>query len=111
MVEYEPVWRTPLCNTFRNHKIYAPPAPASGAILLSALGTLDFLATKGGPTDVAEAHDTIEALRLAYGQRTLLGDPAFVDDAVQHAWLTEKAGRERAQRVGEATREPGFYLA
>lgn len=116
MVEYKPVWGEPLSTQFRGHTVYAPRTPASGGILLSALGTLNALPPPeptASVTDAEEAHRTIEALRMAYGQRTLLGDPAFVPgmDEVQAALVTEEAGRARAAKVGDKTHPPEFYLA
>lgn len=131
MPGYQPIWREPLVGKYGEYEVYAPPAPASGGILLSALGTLDVLekkgdgsvngaangtanGTDGASTDSDRAtHNLIEALRLAYGQRVLLGDPAYVPglEGVQAAWLAPGAAEERAAKIRETTREPAFYLA
>jgi gamma-glutamyltranspeptidase/glutathione hydrolase len=114
---YQPIWREPLSATYGGFTVYAPPAPASGAVLLSALQTLDIIAPPPAAskdiTEVETAHKTVEALRLAYGQRNLIGDPAFVPglDTLQAKWLAPGAAKERAARVGDKTNNPEFYLA
>ncbi|BEI79502.1 hypothetical protein CcaverHIS002_0100310 [Cutaneotrichosporon cavernicola] len=103
--KYTPVNREPLSTTFRGHEVFSVPAPASGAALLGALKTLDsFPLSK--PLSVEDEHVTVEAMRLAFGARTELGDPAYVPvDAVQAAML-----RGAADRVQEKTQAPEYYL-
>lgn len=105
MEDYAPIHRKPISTTFRGHEVYSIPAPGSGATLLSALSTLEaFPLTQ--PLSVLDEHTTAEAMRLAFGQRTQLGDPAFVPglDAFQ-AQMTKGA----AKRVGDKTREVEYY--
>ncbi|KAL0252796.1 gamma-glutamyltransferase [Cryptococcus tetragattii IND107] len=108
---YKVKWREPLSTKFKNYTLYAPPAPASGAIWLSVMGMLSQfeLAGYGSVTDL---HRLTEALRLAYGQRTALGDPAYVDgvEDKQRDWLTEERIKDRAAMIDEnETKEPDYY--
>ncbi|TXT13684.1 hypothetical protein VHUM_01051 [Vanrija humicola] len=108
---YSVQWAKPLVGSYRGHRVITPGAPASGAILLSALGTLDALPP---PKEGAEAglHATVEALRWAYGARLLLGDPDFVPglEGVQADLIAPAAGAERAAKIGEKTEKPETYL-
>ncbi|EER27095.1 hypothetical protein D8B26_002739 [Coccidioides posadasii str. Silveira] len=65
---------------YRGFKVTSTSAPSSGAILLSTLNILegydDFFAQ--GTTDLS-THRLDEAIRFAYGQRTHMGDPRFVE--------------------------------
>lgn len=109
--DYTVQWSKPLVGSYRGHKVITPGAPASGAILLSALSTLDALPK---PKEGAEAdlHSTIEALRWAYGARLLLGDPDHVPGLgeVQAGLISPAAGRERAGKIGDKTNKPEVYL-
>ncbi|WWD17920.1 gamma-glutamyltransferase [Kwoniella shandongensis] len=108
---YRVNWNTPLSIKYRDCTLWAPPAPASGAIWLSAMGILShFEPTESG--SVTDLHRLTEALRLAYGQRTALGDPAYVPglEEKQRSWLTPEALRQRASMISdEKTQEPDYY--
>ncbi|ORY34735.1 gamma-glutamyltranspeptidase [Naematelia encephala] len=109
--DYKPQWNTPLSAKYRGNTLWAPPAPASGAIWLSAMGTLaHFEPTTSG--SVLDLHRLTEVLRLAYGQRTQLGDPAFVPglDERQRQWISAESVAERAKMVDDSkTFPPDYY--
>ena len=64
MIAYKPVWRKALTTPYRDYQLWAPPAPASGAIWLSAMGTLShFKPDVSGST--LDTHHLIEALRVS----------------------------------------------
>ncbi|ODO11948.1 gamma-glutamyltransferase [Cryptococcus amylolentus CBS 6273] len=108
---YKPIWREALSTKYKGFTLYAPPAPASGAIWLSAMSMLSRFEPEGYGT-VTDLHRLTEALRLAYGQRTALGDPAFVDDAEenQKEWLTEEYIERRKGMIDDKeTKDPDYY--
>lgn len=65
VIDYKVKWREPLSTKFKNYTLYAPPAPASGAIWLSVMGMLSQfeLAGYGSVTDL---HRLTEALRVRF---------------------------------------------
>ena len=79
--------------------------------MLCALGILEHFDMPGPPTATSDAHRTAEALRFAYGARTQLGDPGFVDCAAAQDDMVSREGAEkRAKRVEENTHNPKEYL-
>ncbi|WVW82272.1 gamma-glutamyltransferase [Kwoniella bestiolae CBS 10118] len=108
--DYKVEWNQPLSIPYKDHTIYAPPAPASGAIFLSAMGMLSHFESKGEGS-VDDLHVLTESLRLAYGQRTALGDPNYVPGLVdkQLSWLTPEAIHTRSKLITEKTHEPDYY--
>ncbi|MFC3608254.1 gamma-glutamyltransferase [Stutzerimonas tarimensis] len=80
LASYRTVEREPLQFKLRSGQtlISAPPPSAGGLILAQSLGLLERLDWhRAGPLE--EAHLVIEALRRAYRDRSLLGDPDFVE--------------------------------
>ncbi|KAK6393785.1 hypothetical protein LTR65_002162 [Meristemomyces frigidus] len=72
--------RPPASIDYRGYKIRSGSAPSSGTVAMSVMKIIE------GYTDIGEAstlnlstHLFDEALRFAYGQRTELADPSFVD--------------------------------
>ncbi|KAM0721925.1 hypothetical protein Q7P37_002850 [Cladosporium fusiforme] len=72
--------RDPAAITYRDYKIHSCSAPSSGTVAMSAMKIIE------GYPDIGEAatvnlstHRFDEALRFAYGQRSELGDPSFVE--------------------------------
>lgn len=106
LATYKPIWRLPLKADYRGYTVYAPPAPASGGVFLGALNALSHFEL-GNPGSIEDEHLMTEALRLAYGARTELGDPAFVDCSVETGWLS---GRGWSDKMTDKTHEPGYYL-
>ncbi|PHH83181.1 hypothetical protein CDD82_3228 [Ophiocordyceps australis] len=70
---------------FRDVDLFTVGAPASGAVSLSILKTLEQYSHDGSDTRDANLtlHRFTEAMRFGYAARTDLADPDFVDDARQ----------------------------
>lgn len=106
--DYQPVWRDPISSTYRGYKVTSVSAPASGAVLLSALGTMNEFALNDAGSE-HDNHITIEALRLAYGERTALGDPAFVKDTKETEKIMLADPKAKAQFIKNDTQDPEAY--
>lgn len=63
-IEYTPIWREPISLNYGGNTLWTVPAPASGAIWLSAMGTLgQFDPAPAG--SVLDYHRVTEALRVS----------------------------------------------
>ncbi|TIC96988.1 Gamma-glutamyltransferase [Colletotrichum higginsianum] len=76
---YKVVTRPSLSISYRGHRLVSVGSPASGAVCLNTLKIME----QFDPSESADTHLGVhrfdEALRFAYGARSLLGDPDFVD--------------------------------
>ncbi|KAJ6000862.1 Gamma-glutamyltransferase [Penicillium waksmanii] len=96
--------REPLQIDYRGWKITSTSAPSSGPVTLSTLkiveGYDDFFSP--GMTNLS-THRMDEAMRFAYGQRTLLGDPSFVQgvDEYQKRMISDNTSREICSRISD----------
>lgn len=91
LANYTVAIREPMNITYRGYKIHGCSAPSSGAVGLSIMKIIEGYPTIGQAATVNEStHIFDEALRFAYGQRSELGDPLFVDDmdVYQHQMLS-----------------------
>lgn len=81
--EYEVITRTPLRVQMADQRelISAPPPSAGGIALAQSLSMLQQLPWREAGK-IQRAHFVIEALRRAYRDRVLLGDPDFVPNPV-----------------------------
>lgn len=77
--------RDPASISYRDFKIHSCSAPSSGVVAMSAMKIIE------GYSDIGEAatlnlstHRFDEALRFAYGQRSELGDPSFVEGLTEY---------------------------
>jgi len=89
---YKPIWRTPICGSFRQAQICSMPPPSSGGVhllqILNIIGDTDLKSQGWHHPDVL--HLMAEAMRVAYADRSeYLGDPDFVKVPVKQ--LTSRA--------------------
>lgn len=84
LAEYQTVERAPLRFQLADGRelIGAPPPSAGGVILAQSLGMLEHLSWRDA-APVQRSHLVVEALRRAYRDRGLLGDPDFVRAPLQ----------------------------
>lgn len=64
-IDYKLKWREHLSTKFKDYTLYAPPAPASGAIWLSVMGMLSQF-EPAGYGSVTDLHRLTEALRVCF---------------------------------------------
>ena len=76
---YEVVSRTPVEIKYRDFKLQACGAPASGAVALSVLKILETYKDFGEDHHLS-THRMDEAIRFGYGKRASFGDPDFIDE-------------------------------
>ena len=102
---FTPLWKRPLCGTYRERVVLSAPPPQSGMQILQTLNLLEphDLAALGHPSRSAAAfHVLASALRAATIDRmAYLGDPAHVE--VPAAGLVSKGyARDRADAASSA---------
>ena len=87
--------RKPAEINYRGYKLTATSAPSGGVVALSALNIANGFDEFGDPAAInLTTHRLDEAIRFAYGQRTELGDPLYVDglDAYQASMESNATG-------------------
>lgn len=97
---YKPIWRTPVCGTFRQARVCSMPPPSSGGVhllqILNIIGATDFKSSGWHNPNVL--HLMVEAMRIAYADRSqYLGDPDFVKVPVQQLISPEYAAQRRQE--------------
>ncbi|KAJ2007866.1 hypothetical protein H4R26_000534 [Coemansia thaxteri] len=76
---YAAVDRKPLESYYHGRKVISGSPPTSGSVLLSMLNVIEgYTMAMDGPTAV-NYHRIVEAMKHGAAQRTLLGDPSYVD--------------------------------
>ncbi|UKZ83985.1 hypothetical protein TrVFT333_011801 [Trichoderma virens FT-333] len=96
--------REPLHINYRGYKLTSTSAPSSGAVALSALNTVSGYSGFNDPAQVnLTTHRLDEAIRFAYGQRTELGDPSFVDgiDKYTKEMIAPATGAEIRSKISD----------
>ncbi|KAK7734429.1 hypothetical protein SLS57_000123 [Botryosphaeria dothidea] len=70
----------PVSINYRGYKLTSGGAPSGGVVALSALKIVEGYEDFGDPASInLTTHRLDEAIRFAYGERTELGDPDFVE--------------------------------
>lgn len=105
--------REPAVITYRGHKVTSCSAPAGGVVALSALKVMDGYDGFDDPAAVnLTTHRMDESMRWAYGLRTELGDPSFLDglDAYQQQMVSDAAAAEIRAKISDArTQNVSWY--
>lgn len=92
-------------TTYRGYNLHSVSAPASGAVALSVMKIIEGYPDIGTPTALnLSTHRLDEAFRFGYGQRTELGDPAFVPgmDAYQASMLNASTAAYIRTRISDS---------
>ncbi|KAI0140430.1 gamma-glutamyltransferase 1 [Xylariaceae sp. FL1272] len=98
--------RKPSQIKYRGHKLTACSAPSGGIVVASALKIVDGYEGFGDPAALnLTTHRIDEAMRFAYGQRSELGDPLFVEglDEYQEGMLSDATAAEIRSKISDFT--------
>lgn len=96
--------RKPSVINYRGYKLTATSAPSGGVVALSALNVVNGYDEFGDPAAVnLTTHRLDEAIRFAYGQRSELGDPLFVEslDAYQQSMLSQDTAEAIRSKISD----------
>ncbi|MBD2453591.1 gamma-glutamyltransferase [Nostoc sp. FACHB-87] len=109
---YKPIWRTPLCGSFRQAKVCSMPPPSSGGVhllqILNIIGDSDLKAW--GWHHPNSLHLMAEAMKIAYADRSqYLGDPDFVKVPVQ-ALINPAYAKQRRQEINMDVAKPASEI-
>ncbi|MCC5636062.1 gamma-glutamyltransferase [Nostoc sp. CHAB 5844] len=109
---YKPIWRNPLCGSFRQAKVCSMPPPSSGGVhllqILNILGDTDLQAW--GWHHPNALHLMTEAMKIAYADRSqYLGDPDFVKVPVQ-ALISIGYAKQRRQEINLDVAKPATQI-
>lgn len=87
--------------TYRGFKLYGGSAPSSGAVVLSTLKIVEGFDMSTPSQLNFSTHYLDEAMRFAYGQRTLLGDPVYFSNltSYQERMISEKTAVELRAKI------------
>ena len=93
--------RQPSNITYRGYKIHSGSAPSSGAVVLSTMKIVEGYDMSTPSQLNFSTHYLDEAMRFAYGQRTLLGDASFLPNLTvyQENMVSEKMAEEIRARI------------
>lgn len=102
----------PIHQEWNGKTVYTTSAPSSGAMLLAILNLLeeyDFPSTpasEGGCNSPLNTHRLLEAMKLAFGARSEVTDPAFAS-AEQNDRYLEFTTKEWAKQAREKITDVG----
>ncbi|KAI0126330.1 gamma-glutamyltransferase 1 [Xylariales sp. AK1849] len=103
---YTVALRKPSEITYRGYKLTSCGAPAGGSVALSTLKIVDGYSGFGDPAAInLTTHRLDEAMRFAYGERTNLGDPSFVEGIpeYQDSMLSDATAAEIRSKISDFT--------
>ncbi|KAL7931351.1 gamma-glutamyltranspeptidase [Trichoderma chlorosporum] len=105
--------REPVHINYRGYKLTSTSAPSSGAVALSALNAVSGYEEFGDLSHInLTTHRLDEAIRFAYGQRTELGDPSFVEgiDKYTQEMIAPATGAEIRSKISDfKTQNVSYY--
>ncbi|PFH61885.1 hypothetical protein XA68_16013 [Ophiocordyceps unilateralis] len=105
LANYTLVHRQPVHIDYHGVRLTSCNAPSGGIVALSALNILSNYDHLGdGAQFNLTTHRMDEAIKFAYGQRTKLGDPSFVDVAnLTAAMVSAEHGAHLRTRISDVT--------
>lgn len=112
---YRPKWQQPVNVTLSGgESIYSAPLPGSGPIVAFILNLLDSFVDTSDPNSVTTYQRIVEAFKFAYGSRTQLGDPDFIEISELVANLTSGTYAEYIRQFifdNQTSQDPLYYGA
>lgn len=103
----------PIRMKYGNYTLTTVGAPSSGAVALSALNILSGYPDFGDPEKtLVNTHRLVEAMKFAYGQRTVMGDPTYepeVADLVANMTNPDTGDKIRAKISDVRTHNATYY--
>ncbi|KXN74217.1 gamma-glutamyltranspeptidase [Conidiobolus coronatus NRRL 28638] len=110
---YKAIPREPVISSVLNSTIITGSAPASGAILVSALKLLESVIKSCGKGSASDLyHKYAEVLKFGFASRTRLGDPNFNKSIAEYSKeiITDKYINSLVPQVDlEKTHDPLYY--
>ena len=104
--------RKPSEISYQGYKATACGAPAGGSVALSTLKVIDGLEGLGDPAQRNfTTHRLDEAIKFAYGERTKLGDPSFVEGmlAYQNSMLSDATAAVIRSKLANNPQDVSYY--
>lgn len=105
--------RKPSTITYRDYKLTSCSAPSGGEVALAVLKIMEGYSGVGDPSNVnLTTHRLDEAMRFAYGERSNLGDPLFLEgiDKYQEQMLSEETAKEVRSKISDTrTFDVSYY--
>ncbi|KAM4066197.1 gamma-glutamyltranspeptidase [Hirsutella rhossiliensis] len=104
--------RKPAAINYRGYKLTSTSAPSSGVVALSALNVVSGYDGFNDPSQAnLSTHRLDEAMRFAYGQRTVLGDPSFVDRLAEYTeiMVSPETGEHTRAKISDFTTQDVAY--
>jgi gamma-glutamyltranspeptidase/glutathione hydrolase len=110
---YTVALRKPSSITYRDYKLTSCSAPSGGEVALAVLKIMEGYSEVGCPSNVnLTTHRLDEAMRFAYGERSNLGDPLFLDgiDEYQEQMISEETAAEVRGKISDTrTFDVSYY--
>jgi gamma-glutamyltranspeptidase/glutathione hydrolase len=102
LAQYDVVWREPIHRPYKGFDVYTMPPPSSGGVVLEMLGMLEsgHLGGLGVNTPPYLAR-IIEVMRQGFVDRSLYGDPAFVNVPIKQLLSDRHIGEARERALGK----------
>ncbi|KAI1334540.1 gamma-glutamyltransferase 1 [Xylariaceae sp. FL0016] len=104
LANYTVAIRKPSQIKYRDYKLIACSAPSGGVVALTSLNIVNGYSGFGDPAAInLTTHRLDESMRFAYGLRSELGDPSFVDglDEYQESMLSEATAAEIRSKISD----------
>lgn len=108
LANYTVVSRIPAKLRYRGNTLYSCPAPASGTVALSAMNIMSGYDVSTRSSINVSTQIVTESMKFAYGQRTSLGDPAFVSNvtSLEKSFLSSDVAAEVRSKLDISATQP-----
>jgi gamma-glutamyltranspeptidase/glutathione hydrolase len=95
--------RDPVAINYKGYKVTSCAAPSGGVVVLAALNIFKGYTT-GDPSRLNQSvHYLDESMKFAYGMRTQLGDPSFVNNTLRYEadMISDATGNEVRSKISD----------